>query len=197
MSFKSLYTCEEAALTAAELNDMFCGVGLYFSMEDARKAYELDCERNRPNGGYTKLMAAYKKAVDIQSSLELGVNTGHMESITSNGRQYIDHKVLAVWFIDLGDVKTAKVFYADVLSIWNRDTGKRRASIPVKAEISTKTKNAYLKTISALSMALISGSTGKPFTDAEAVLSLLDKAGIEHPVSRRTLADYLKEAGDN
>jgi hypothetical protein len=62
------------------------------------------------------------------------------------------------------------------------------------AEPSPKTKNAYLRTIHALSKALCSGLTGKAHKDAEAVLTALDREEIKHPVGQKALAAYLDEA---
>ena len=61
-------------------------------------------------------------------------------------------------------------------------------------KLATKTKNAYLKTIHSLSEALTSGLTGTKNKDAAAILKTLELKGIPHPVSQKTLADYLEEA---
>ena len=63
----------------------------------------------------------------------------------------------------------------------------------VNIEPSTKSKNAYLKTIGALSEALIDGLTGKPNTDAEVILASLASKKVEEPVSKKTLAAYLDQ----
>lgn len=63
-------------------------------------------------------------------------------------------------------------------------------------DLSTKRKNSYLKTIAALSEALIGGMTGKPNTDAEAVLAALASKSVEAPIKNKALANYLKEAGE-
>jgi len=64
----------------------------------------------------------------------------------------------------------------------------------VEKNISTKSKNAYLKTIQALSDALIDGLTGSNNKDANAILASLDIKGIDRPVGDKTLAKYLEEA---
>ena len=61
-------------------------------------------------------------------------------------------------------------------------------------EPAPKTVNAYLRTIVALSEALIDGFTGMPNKDAETVLSAIAAKGIEGPVSKKTLVNYLKQA---
>ena len=64
----------------------------------------------------------------------------------------------------------------------------------LKPDITTKTKNSYLKTIRALSEALIDGLTGVPGKDANAVLTALELKGISHPVTAKTLASYLQQS---
>lgn len=61
-------------------------------------------------------------------------------------------------------------------------------------EPSTKSRNAYLRTIAALGYALIDGGTGKPHSDANAILAALAGKGVEEPVRAETLANYLKAA---
>lgn len=63
-----------------------------------------------------------------------------------------------------------------------------------QTELVAKTRNSYLRVIEALSLALIKGTTGKPHTDAEAVLAALATAGIDAPIKKDALANYLKEA---
>lgn len=62
------------------------------------------------------------------------------------------------------------------------------------AEPSSKSRNAYLRTIAALGYALIGGSTGRPHTDEGAILAALTDKNIEAPVAPGTLAEYLKQA---
>lgn len=64
------------------------------------------------------------------------------------------------------------------------------------SEPTPKSRNAYLRTIAALGHALIGGGTGKPNTDANAILAALDKKGIEPPIKSAALADYLTLAKD-
>lgn len=61
-------------------------------------------------------------------------------------------------------------------------------------EPSPKSRNAYLRTIAALGYALIGGSTGKPHTDAVAILAALASEGVEEPLGSEALASYLKQA---
>ena len=67
-----------------------------------------------------------------------------------------------------------------------------------KSEPAPKSKNSYLKTIQALSFALINGSSGEHHSDANAVLAAV--ANIENippmPSGKDALANYLKEAKD-
>ena len=62
--------------------------------------------------------------------------------------------------------------------------------------LSLKTTNTHLKIIQALSEGLIDGLTGKKNKDADAVLAVLDKKGIESPATSKTLAKYLGEASE-
>ena len=59
---------------------------------------------------------------------------------------------------------------------------------------SAKGRNAYLRTINALVSALINNRTGKPDSDAHAVLAALQLAGVPEPVNHRTLSRYLSDA---
>lgn len=61
-------------------------------------------------------------------------------------------------------------------------------------EPSSKSRNAYLRTIAALGYALIDGSSGQPHTDPGAILAALAAKGIEAPIKPEALAGYLKQA---
>lgn len=63
-----------------------------------------------------------------------------------------------------------------------------------KKKPATKSVNYQLKTIAALSDALIGGLTDKKHKDAEAILVALAEKGIESPVGSRALAKYLGQA---
>ncbi|MDV7210134.1 hypothetical protein [Azotobacter beijerinckii] len=63
-------------------------------------------------------------------------------------------------------------------------------------EPSSKSRNAYLRTIAALGDALIGGGTGQPHTDADAILAALAAKGIAPTLESGTLARYLKQAKD-
>jgi hypothetical protein len=72
---------------------------------------------------------------------------------------------------------------------------------PLDDNLNPKTRNSYLKTIYALSNALIDGLTGQPYKDAEAILFKLslnqdedEGKSTEPPVTSKTLAAYLKDA---
>ncbi|MEX1670343.1 hypothetical protein AB4876_15595 [Zhongshania guokunii] len=218
MGFKSAYTAEEIALIWSGIYSYFNGKKhfAFHTLEEAKKEYDLiisDYWRLKNNetpkndyeyyatflGDENKAAffeSAYLGAIGRLKAINQAIAIGHIPTHQLRDLQLIDQKAIAAWFMDQDNLEQAEFFYSKIRSIWKPEPLKL-APAPISGDISTKTKNAYLKTISALSMALISGSTGKPFTDAEVVLSLLDKAGIEHPVSRRKLAEYLKEAGDN
>lgn len=59
--------------------------------------------------------------------------------------------------------------------------------------IGTKTKNVYIKTIYALTVALIGKLSGKKTKDAAVLLAKLDELGVKHPINSKTLADILEE----
>lgn len=59
---------------------------------------------------------------------------------------------------------------------------------------SQKGKNYQLRTIAALSKALLDSDITEPFKAAGAILKHLDLKGIELPVQQKALAEYLKEA---
>ncbi len=66
-------------------------------------------------------------------------------------------------------------------------------------EVNGKSRNSFLRTINALATALINGRTGRPSTDAEAVIAILDRNpghGVSHESLRRLLTEYDKHVGD-
>lgn len=98
---------------------------------------------------------------------------------------------LAIWFHEMGDEQKAKMCDPHYATRPAVDDQNPEIS---SDEPSPKSKNSYLKTISALSDALIDGLTGKPSTDAQAVMSQLAAKGIGCPFAEKTLSNYLKEA---
>lgn len=78
-------------------------------------------------------------------------------------------------------------------SFIDRENTGNKPSLNSNTELSTKTKNCYLKTIYALSAALCKGLTGNKHTDANAVLAALDAANVQHPIENKALAKYLDE----
>lgn len=100
---------------------------------------------------------------------------------------------LAKWFWQ-HDHNIAKRFWPSISEELAYPSQTEQVKYKFNSEPSTKSKNAYLKTINALSKALINGLTGKPNTDAEAVLAALATKQVEEPVSKKTLAIYLEQA---
>lgn len=98
----------------------------------------------------------------------------------------ISVKSLADWFWPR-DPEIAKRFDASVEARMNPQPAHKPKS-------GAKTVNAQIRTIAALSKALIGEFTGQPHKDAEVIQSALDQAGIELPVSIKTMASYLKES---
>ena len=96
---------------------------------------------------------------------------------------------LAGWVYSMvGDLDKAKMIYP------NFDPDNM--SVVVDKPLQAKTENAYLDTIKALSLALVGTSTGQHFTDAKNILDDLAEKKIEAPISRKTLAGYLKKADE-
>lgn len=87
-------------------------------------------------------------------------------------------------------VEKAEALYRDKWSKLEAEA-KKQADEP-----SPKSRNAYLRTITALGYALIDGSTDQPHVDADRMLTALGRKGIAAPVEAKTLAGYLKQAAD-
>jgi len=102
---------------------------------------------------------------------------------------------LAKWFWQ-HDHKMAKRFWPSITEELAHFPLVEMPKLGVTAELSTKSKNSYLKTIGALAEALIDGLTGKPNTDAEAILAALASKQVEAPVSKKTLASYLEQSNN-
>ena len=219
MTYKSAYTPEEVALIGSGADYHYDGVKRFYeydTLEEAKRAVDaIEKEYEKVSsadiaetyGGWDRFeqerdnayefVEKYQNAIDILDGINRAIAIGQIEVHASDELQLIDQKSIATWFMDQGDVENAQHFYPNILTVWRPSISRPpKATKPEGEDVSTKTKNAYLKTINALAMTLISGSSGKPHSDAEAVLSLLDQAGIEHPVSKKKLADYLKEAGE-
>ncbi|MDC0403732.1 hypothetical protein OAM26_01680 [Porticoccaceae bacterium] len=102
---------------------------------------------------------------------------------------------LAKWFWQ-HDHDIAKKFWPSITEELVYPPQQNQVKPAINIEPATKSKNSYLKTIAALSSALIGGLTGKPTTDAEAVLAALAGKNVEAPIKDKALANYLKEAGE-
>lgn len=107
----------------------------------------------------------------------------------------ITKESLAKWFWSRDEEK-AKLFDPLVEEKIKLSEIETEASKGKLTKISPKTINSYLKTISALSEALMGGFTDKPYTNAEAVLAALAQKNVESPISKKTLAKYLEDAKD-
>jgi len=119
-------------------------------------------------------------------------------SLISFSQQHI--KSLKIFFGEFegGDIekeirKSAfKLYIEGKLTPRNKDIIK--AEQPKEIKLSSKTKNAYLKTIYALSEALVEGLTGAKNKDAGAVIAALSAKGIDPPIGEKALGNYLDEA---
>ncbi len=85
-------------------------------------------------------------------------------------------------------VEKAEALYRDKWSKLEAEA-KKQADEP-----SPQSRNADLRTITALGYALIDGSTGQPHADANAILAAMAARGIEAPIKSDALAGYLKQA---
>lgn len=102
---------------------------------------------------------------------------------------------LAKWFWQ-HDHDVARKFWPSINEELVCPPQSKQVKSAASSEPATKSKNSYLKTIAALSDALIDGLTGRPNTDAEAVLASLSGKGVAAPITPKTLANYLKEASE-
>jgi hypothetical protein len=136
-----------------------------------------------------------KYAGSVTSVLEVALRAqiSEFEDFIVPGRCTVTKLSLAKWFW-LHDHDIAKKFWPSITEELVDPPQQRQAKPATTTEPTTKTKNTYLKTIAALSEGLISGLTGKPSTDAEAVLVALARKNVEAPITSRALANYLKEA---
>lgn len=73
---------------------------------------------------------------------------------------------------------------------------KRELMPEARREPGQKSINAYLRTIAALSQALIKKDLSQPHKDAGVILAAIAGAGIVPPIKEDALANYLKEAGE-
>ena len=105
---------------------------------------------------------------------------------------------LARWFYSFGDVNKAISIEPDFDPKNDfRDEAAELKNSPVNkaTTLSPKTKNSYLKTIHALSHALLNdGLSGKDSTDAQKILKKLARKKIDAPLVEKTLGAYLKAA---
>jgi len=102
---------------------------------------------------------------------------------------------LAKWFWQ-HDQEMAKKFWPSITDEIVHPPQPMNSTTPANATTSPKGYNSLHKTIALLSDALINGRSGKPNTDAEAVLAVLAQkaSSASEPVDKKTLAKYLKAA---
>ena len=131
------------------------------------------------------------------SPLEVAIRVQHSEDLDfiCPERCSLTKLSLAKWFWQ-HDHDIAKKFWPSITEELVYPPQQNQVNPTTNTEPATKTKNSYLKTIAALSEALIGGLTGKPNTDAYAVLVALAEKSVEAPIKDKALANYLKEAGE-
>ena len=192
MKWKTALTAEEAALYVKGLDR--------FKNLDEALAASPDMRRL---GGYEQDLAEVRliydaliSELDIVGEIENGYSmqrsllkiaqppgkNANKKAKFSPTKAIVEKHSLALWFYERGDAHAAK----------RLDPHFRER--PISNEVAPKSRNAYLKTIRALSQALLGEATGKPSKDADIILAMLDSKGIEHPVGEKTLASYLSDA---
>lgn len=205
MRWKQAVTAEEVALYAFDLEG-------YKTLEKAKKVCmdDFDCVGDQIHHEhlvaeaeelYKGLIAEIILKFDLNKGSVAGSSLLNIESYSYKDGPHeegltpekctVTKNSLALWFHDMGDEEKAKIcdpHYMIRPAVDNHD------SAVIADEPNPKSKNSYLKTILALSDALIDGLTGKPSTDAQAVMSQLAGKGIECPFGEKTLSNYLKEA---
>lgn len=119
--------------------------------------------------------------------------------------QYIDCGLLTAshlgWMQDVdggsGDEYGYEIFLEEI-SRFEQEHGMVKGDKGLKLkddeDVSSKTRNSYLKLIRVLCDFSIDGLTGRPHTDAEAVIAALKSRGKDCPVGTAALAKYLKDA---
>ena len=134
---------------------------------------------------------------NVASVLDVAIRAQHSEEMDFiyPEKCTVTKLSLAKWFWQ-HDHDIAKKFWPSITEELVYPPQPKQIKPSTNIEPAAKTKNAYLKTISSLSAALIGGLTGKPNTDAEAVLAALAEKAVEAPIGEKALANYLKDAGD-
>ena len=132
---------------------------------------------------------------NVNSFLDVAIRAQHSEDMDFiyPEKCTVTKLSLAKWFWQ-HDHDLAKKFWPSITEELVFPPEPKQAKVNSNLEPGTKSINSYLKTISALSDGLIEGLTGKPNTDAEAVLAALASKRVDAPLSKKTLANYLERA---
>ena len=205
MKWKAALTAEEAALLITDLSE-------YSSLAKAKEDLEADREFNPYSEfwqNWHDFNSSFNEAVELKNILwdeihhawekqELGEGRGSIlvldswhfddeccDSLSKQGCK-VTKKSLAAWIYEMVGLDTAKMIYPNF--------DPNNISVVVDKPLQAKTENAYLDTIKALSLALVGTSRGQHFTDAKNILDDLAEKNIDAPISRKTLAGYLKKA---
>ena len=156
--------------------------------EMAEELYEALCEEILVADLYSQNRSSVKSILEIAIRVQLS----EYDICAASDCCTVTKQSLAKWFWQ-HDQRIAKLFWADI----NDELAKPLPTLiktAIEKDTSTKSANSYLKTIYALSDALVDGLTGKPNTDAECILAALATKGVDAPVGKKTLADYLAKA---
>lgn len=180
MKWKTVLTAEEAALFAT-------GIDGFKSIKDAKTTWVVSQIPPGPNlEEYEELGEKVKVAEEIYealvaeiivadpsdnqpylcgatSLLEVAMRVQHSDFICPE-KCTVTKLSLAKWFWQ-HDHGIAKKFWPSITEELVYPPQQNQVKPAINTEPATKSKNSYLKTIAALSSALIGGLTGKPTTD--------------------------------
>lgn len=172
-------------------------------------------DRTNPNRDYNQMLVKMENyyyevetiSMMLEEEIELGWDTSSgsflgILDIENHPRGYGDPIItkpsLANWFYQMGDIEKAKICYPAFVpqndfpneSVRSKDSLKLTDS-----PIGSKSRNSYLRTIHALSHALLkNGLSGKDSADAQLILKKLALKKIDAPLGEKALGAYLKAA---
>jgi len=153
--------------------------------EMAEELYEALCEEILVADLYSQNRSSVKSILEIAIRVQLS----EYDICAASDCCTVTKQSLAKWFWQ-HDKQIAKLFWAEINDEVARSLPKE-INTEIEKSPSTKSANSYLKTIYALSDALVGGLTGKPNTDADCVLVVLAGKNVEAPVGAKALAGYL------
>lgn len=133
---------------------------------------------------------------DVFQKFHKGVNSTvyYIVEMVTRGLAGEAHNAAAAEFEGMDPSDAYRHYATRIAELELRLSRLKEKSVSDQKEPGPKSRNAYLKTIRALSETLLEGLTNKPSVDAGALVTAMDSAGIKCPVGERALTTYLKEA---